>query len=314
MKIIRACTFALREVDFSIYLVHRWTRCHLTGELLNPPCVIDELGTLYNKDAIVSALLNKTVPDKLAYITGLKSVVDLKLEPNSAKRQTAPKAAERGASQPGNDAAFCCPITGLEFNGRFKFMAHRKTGLTVSEKAVKEVPAVVSELLEGASIVPEDWIPVNPPEDQLDDMRKKLAAKLAAEREKKAKKKAAKASAANGVASAAGQQGEADRGAAGPGPSGSTSNHDSSKAPNGVVGKRSASPDTPLAVGTGTLAATAGGVGSMLPPPAKKPKALEHMPNHATKSVYASIFTSSRPEEKESYLCRSTSARGVHLT
>ena len=31
----------------------RWTRCRLSNELLSPPCVIDELGMLYNKDAVV---------------------------------------------------------------------------------------------------------------------------------------------------------------------------------------------------------------------------------------------------------------------
>ena len=36
--------------------VAKWTRCHLSGELLSPPCVADELGHLFNKDAIVSGL------------------------------------------------------------------------------------------------------------------------------------------------------------------------------------------------------------------------------------------------------------------
>ncbi len=40
-------------------------------------------------------------------------------------------------------------------------MVHRPTGTAVSEKAIKEVPAVVSELL-GAEPKAEDWIPVNP--------------------------------------------------------------------------------------------------------------------------------------------------------
>ena len=36
--------------------VAKWTRCHLSGDLLSPPCVADELGHLFNKDAIVSGL------------------------------------------------------------------------------------------------------------------------------------------------------------------------------------------------------------------------------------------------------------------
>ena len=37
----------------------RWTRCSLSGEPLSPPCCIDELGAVYNKDAVVAALLKK---------------------------------------------------------------------------------------------------------------------------------------------------------------------------------------------------------------------------------------------------------------
>lgn len=37
----------------------RFTHCSLSGEPLSPPCCADELGSLYNKDAVVSALLKK---------------------------------------------------------------------------------------------------------------------------------------------------------------------------------------------------------------------------------------------------------------
>ena len=47
----------------------------------------------------------------------------------------------------------------------------------------------------------------------------------------------------------------------------------------------------------------------------KKFKATDRMPAHASKSVYSSIFMSSRKGgEKESYTCRSTSARGMNMT
>lgn len=47
----------------------------------------------------------------------------------------------------------------------------------------------------------------------------------------------------------------------------------------------------------------------------KKFKASDRMPAHASKSVYSSIFMSSRKGgEKESYTCRSTSARGMNMT
>lgn len=36
--------------------IAKWTRCHLSGELLTPPCVADELGHLFNKDSIVAGV------------------------------------------------------------------------------------------------------------------------------------------------------------------------------------------------------------------------------------------------------------------
>lgn len=38
-----------------------------------------------------------------------------------------------------NGADFMCPLTGLPMNGRYRFFAFRRSGLVVSEKALKEV-------------------------------------------------------------------------------------------------------------------------------------------------------------------------------
>ena len=56
----------------------KWTRCNLSGEVLHPPCVSDELGNLYNKDAVVQALVSKSLPHSLAYISSLKHLIDLR--------------------------------------------------------------------------------------------------------------------------------------------------------------------------------------------------------------------------------------------
>lgn len=56
----------------------KWTRCNLSGEVLHPPCVADELGNLYNKDAMVQALVTKSLPASLSYISSLKHLVDLR--------------------------------------------------------------------------------------------------------------------------------------------------------------------------------------------------------------------------------------------
>lgn len=56
----------------------KWTRCNLSGEPLHPPCVADELGNLYNKDAMVQALVSKSLPGSLSYISSLKHLIDLR--------------------------------------------------------------------------------------------------------------------------------------------------------------------------------------------------------------------------------------------
>lgn len=50
------------KVDPREEALARWTRCRLTNEPLAEPCVADDLGNMYNKEAVLNALLTKTVP------------------------------------------------------------------------------------------------------------------------------------------------------------------------------------------------------------------------------------------------------------
>lgn len=119
------------------------------------------------QDALIHALLSKTMPASLAHISGLRNVTVLKLEHAAAVaaapgRSAAAVAAGASSStfQPSNDAPFCCPITGAAFNGRFKFVVFRETGMAVAERALREVPAVVAEMV-GRKTTDEDWLIVN---------------------------------------------------------------------------------------------------------------------------------------------------------
>ncbi|KAG2454878.1 hypothetical protein HYH02_000709 [Chlamydomonas schloesseri] len=270
----------------------KWTRCHLSGELLAAPCVADELGNLYNKDAVIVRLLEKTLPPSLSHITGLRSVVELKLTPSagsasgsgSGAGSGSAKAASQVSFQPSNDSQFCCPLSGLPFNGRYKFVVLRPSGLVVSEKAIKEVPAAVEELAEagGKKLAELESIPVNPTGEQLEQLRAKLATRAAEKAEKVASKKDKKRSAA---AAAAAEGVGASTGAAGAPAAG-----------------RGVSP--PLEEATAAERAAAA---------AKRLK----IPQGASKEVYASIFSTSKPggqPEKETFCCRALSARGMNLT
>ena len=103
--------------------------------------VADELGGLFNKDALLAALMARSLPPALGHISSLRHLIDLRLahNPNYAG-QSAASAAD---FQPGNGAEWACPVTGLELNGRYRFVALRRTGHVVSEKALKEVGPMV---------------------------------------------------------------------------------------------------------------------------------------------------------------------------
>ena len=70
--------FLLLQINPVEAKLAKWTRCNLSGEPLQPPCVADELGNLYNKDAVVQALVSKSLPGSLSYISSLKHLIDLR--------------------------------------------------------------------------------------------------------------------------------------------------------------------------------------------------------------------------------------------
>lgn len=174
----------------------RWTTCRLSGMPLNPPCVMDELGNLYNKEAIVQALLAKAIPPGIGYLTGLKSLIDLKLE---EAKDTSSTGAVR----------FACPVTGIPMNGKARFVAvrpgNRSPAYVLSERAVKELREVAMEVVGGAWM-PEDVLQVLPQGGELEALQTALAARreaaLVAKASKKAAKEASKAKESRGKRSA----------------------------------------------------------------------------------------------------------------
>lgn len=247
----------------------RWTTCQLSGAPLSAPVVVDELGFLFNKDALVEALLGKNVPPALGHITSLKHVVEVKLHVESGDA----KASDASV------ATYACPVSGAAMDGRARFVVHRASGLALSQRAFRDAPEVVADLLglpAGGAARPSaeglvdrgEAIPVNPPADELQARRLEAAARLArevlAKKERKSKRKEARAGAgAEKRGKVEGGRSRADQG--------------KSRTDDGVEG----------------LA-----------------------PKNADKKVWASLFTSSQKEQdvKETYLCRSTMSRGMTMS
>ncbi|KAL0044635.1 hypothetical protein WJX82_003672 [Trebouxia sp. C0006] len=248
----------------------KWTRCNLSGEPLHPPCVADELGNLYNKDAMVQALVSKSLPGSLSYISSLKHLIDLRLTKNENAVE-ASHVTTQGNFQPSNNAQFVCPITGQELNGRFRFLVLRNSGDVVSERAIKQVPVAVEEHV-GQTWAAIDVLPLNGTVEEVEQLREAMLAKRAAIKAKKKDKKASKVQ--------------------------------SRLASSGAGSKRLADDEDSAAPMSEQEKAFI-----------KKFKASDRMPANASKSVYSSIFMSSRKGgDKESYTCRSTSARGMNMT
>uniref|UniRef100_A0A8C5QTE9 Replication termination factor 2 n=1 Tax=Leptobrachium leishanense TaxID=445787 RepID=A0A8C5QTE9_9ANUR len=131
----------VEKIDKNAELVARWYYCTLSQEKLTKPVVACELGRLYNKDAVIEFLLDKS-PDKpnaesSGHIKSLKNVIELNLSENPA--WSGGKGNSKGDKYDDPCAQFICPVVGLEMNGRHRFCVLRRCGCVFSERALKEI-------------------------------------------------------------------------------------------------------------------------------------------------------------------------------
>ncbi|CAM8979808.1 unnamed protein product [Rhodiola kirilowii] len=268
------------KVDPNEQRLSKWTTCALSSELLKPPCVVDKLGNLFNKQALVEALIGKKLPKAFGHVKGLKDMVKIEL-----------------VSIPGGESAgamFHCPITGLEFNGKYKFFAIRTCGHVISAKALKEVKSsgcLVCHKEFGES----DKIVINANEEEVAALRERMEEERMKLKEKKSKKVKNVAVEANGNGADT-MAGDID---SPPKLSGSKHGIDAKSAEK-VLTKSEVSGKLGNGVGVGVPKKDGANTS------AKRFKATDVIPANATKEVYASIFTSSRKSDfKETYSCRS---------
>eukprot|EP01102_Stenamoeba_stenopodia_P015324 TRINITY_DN5208_c0_g2_i1.p1 TRINITY_DN5208_c0_g2~~TRINITY_DN5208_c0_g2_i1.p1 ORF type:complete len:278 (-),score=78.07 TRINITY_DN5208_c0_g2_i1:212-1045(-) len=156
----------------------RWSSCTISKEPLTLPVVACALGNLYNKDAVIAHLLAKSMPAEFSHIRGLKDLIDLKLTPN-------PDASKDGAS------LFICPITRFEAGGGYSFIAMRPCGCVIARKALKEIQS--DECLAcGKPYHKDNILTINPNDEELVEIKKKLAEQPKSEKTKKTKKSKSK--------------------------------------------------------------------------------------------------------------------------
>ncbi|PSS13932.1 hypothetical protein CEY00_Acc14546 [Actinidia chinensis var. chinensis] len=266
------------KVDPNEQRLSKWLNCALSNEPLKHPVVVDLLGNLFNKQALVEALLGKKLPKAFCHIKGLKDMIGVQLS-------VIPGLESEGEGVIGV-TRFECPISGLEFNGKYKFFALRSCGHVLSAKALKEVKSSAC-LVCHKEFVESDKVVINGSEEEVAVMRERMEEEKVKVRDKKTRK------AKNGEVGVDGDVGAC---------------LDSSRLSGKKHGFDAKTVDKAMVKveGNGKVA-NGGALGKgVTNGPVKRFKAADRAPANATKEVYASIFTSSRKSDfKETYSCRS---------
>ena len=138
-----------------------------------------ELGNLFNKEAVLTALLEKKLTESFPHIRGLKDLKTVRITENPAALNTSDV----------NIPIIICPITKIEMNGLHPFVVIWSTGFILSEKAIREV-GIDSLQEEYGPFSQTDIIKIIPLESEMDELREAMFYRREKQqKEKKSKKK-----------------------------------------------------------------------------------------------------------------------------
>eukprot|EP00808_Paulinella_micropora_P025798 g45001.t1 len=184
--------------------INRWTNCTISETPLDFPVVVDFLGNLYSKAAVVDYLIKKkTMETKqnthllYLHLNSLKDVWQVKATEEDGRKNASKLAnTEKSDTLGRRTHRFVCPITGLPANGKYRFIVMRHCGCMLSQRAFDEVPsstclicqAPLDSLSFEASISPERYqhcIPVNPAIEEQEILRDLFALVRQHRKEKK---------------------------------------------------------------------------------------------------------------------------------
>ncbi|XP_059484892.1 replication termination factor 2 [Neocloeon triangulifer] len=179
------------QKDRESELSFRWRHCTITQQPLQNPIVACGHGRLYSKEAVLEGLLDRSrMPEGAQHITSLKDVKQLNMTPNPAFAIKANgEKGESGIYHDPREAPFVCPVIGIEFSGKFKFVFSWSCGCVISERAVKEVPSEICHKCQ-KPFVKEDLVYLNAEGETLQLMITRMLerkAKLKASKSKKNK-------------------------------------------------------------------------------------------------------------------------------
>ncbi|OZJ02967.1 hypothetical protein BZG36_04517 [Bifiguratus adelaidae] len=185
-----------KKADQSIQQIAAWFYCALSKRPLQVPVVSCALGKLYNRDAILEFLLDRSSYGDgdviCSHITSIKDVKTLNLTPNPTYDPKAVNDASIATIEHSMTSQFVCPLSQREMNGRHRFVYLQKCGCVYAESALKEVPNTDCSVC-GKPYEPSDLMTINPTKpEEIAKMKAAMIEKKAAELEKRMLKKSKK--------------------------------------------------------------------------------------------------------------------------
>lgn len=143
----------------------RMTACLISQQTLKDPVVACRLGNLYNKEAVINALLNKNIPAQCGHIRALKDVKPLLLSWAESESE-------------GGQKRMVCPVAREDLDtGGPRAVVIWPSGVVLSAKTLKEMKFKECPVT-GKPFDPSlDVIPLVPDDEELQKLRDRLPAK-----------------------------------------------------------------------------------------------------------------------------------------
>ncbi|KAK2915296.1 replication termination factor 2 [Channa argus] len=180
----------VEKVDKNAELAAKWKYCALSQEKLKRPIVTCELGRLYNKDAVIEYLLDKSAErpnaDSVAHIRGMKDIKELNLTDNP-EWEGERRNIKGDRYEDIHCGMFICPVVGLEMNGKHRFCFLQTCGCVFSDRALKEVKTEICHKC-GEPFKDEDIVVLNGTKEEVEMLCEKMEARRAKAKTKKSKK------------------------------------------------------------------------------------------------------------------------------
>ncbi|CAK9082496.1 Replication termination factor 2, partial [Durusdinium trenchii] len=143
----------------------RMSTCMLSQEALREPVVACRLGNLYNKEAVISALLNRKMPSDLSHIRGLKDVKQCLITWKEDEKEDGRK-------------RIVCPLSREDLDtGSARAVVIWPSGAVVSAKSLKEMKMKECPVTSKAFDNEKDVIPLAPDGEELQRLRERLPTK-----------------------------------------------------------------------------------------------------------------------------------------